>query len=223
MKKHALLKLLLAALFFCLGDLIVCAAEPDLHRIKELTELAEKSDGPSQLKLALVYDEASNSPMAALWYEKAAGKGYVEAAARLGIMLIKGDGVPQDTSKALKWFRFAAESGDPVAQYHLATCYLSGTGVSRNPAKAAQWGLAAAEQTLPDAEYMMGVLYGRGDGVPHDYVKSFEWVSMAASHGHPQALRSLETLKGTMTAAQITRAKELTDELKTKLSTGNFR
>ena len=183
------------------------AAQPEQH-IKELTALAAKGDGPSQLKLALAYDGAGNTAMAARWYEKAARKGYVEAASRLGIMCIKGEGVPQDKTAAVKWFRLAAEHGEPTAQFNLASCYFNGTGVSRNLTNAVQWCLQAAERNLPDAQYLMGVLYGRGEGVTQDYVKSFEWVSMAAAHGHLQARQSLETLMRVMTPEQMVRAKK---------------
>ena len=41
----------------------------------------------------------------------------------LGIMYAKGEGVPQDYSKALKWFGLAADKGDAGAQYNLGLMY----------------------------------------------------------------------------------------------------
>lgn len=205
--RYALSRLLFVVLPFYAVNLACSAGEPE-QRIKDLTELAEKGDGPSQFKLALAYDETGNSQLAVVWLRKAAERGYVQAASELGVKLIMGGGVPIDEKQAVKWFRMAADHGDAPAQYDLASCYVSGKGVSRNLEKAAQWGRVSAEQHYPDAEYMMGVLYGRGDGVSQDYVKSFEWVSMAAAHGHVQAKQSIETLKGVMTPAQIARAGE---------------
>jgi TPR repeat protein len=216
-------RLLLAILTFCFCGPSLCATEPErlVQRIKELSELAEKGDGPSQLKLALAYDEAGESEMAVPWFHKAALKGYAQAALGLGIKCFVGDGVSIDKTEAVKWFRIAAKLGESIAQYNLAGCLMNGDGVGKNCSEAVRWCRVAAENHYPDAEYMMGVLYGRGDGVPQDYVKSFEWVSMAAAHGHPQAKKSLETLKGMMTPEQIARAKELADKLQLKVSTGS--
>ena len=205
--RYTLSRLLFVILPFCTVNLACGAGEPEQH-IKDLTELAEKGDGPSQFKLALAHEEAGNLQLAVVWLRKAAERGYVQAAAELGVKLIMGGGVPIDEKQAVKWLRMPAEHGDAPAQYNLASSYVSGRGVSKNLEKAAQWGRVSAEQHYPDAEYMMGVLYGRGDGVPQDYVKSFEWVSMAAAHGHVQAKQSIETLKDVMTPAQIARAGE---------------
>jgi TPR repeat protein len=214
---------LLVALLLFAGALTTGAAGEDelFHRTKHLTAQAVQGDGPSQLKLALAHDEAGNSALAALWYEKAAMKGYTEAASRLGLKCVKGDGVPQNNSEAVKWFRLAAERGDAPAQYNLASCYQNGVGVVRNAAKAAQWCREAAERGFPAAEYMLGALYGRGEGVAQDYVKSFEWVSMAAVHGHPQAKQSLKTLKRVMTPEQLVQAETFMHGRGVKISKGS--
>lgn len=204
---QSLPRLLIAVLLLRVGGLEAGAVPPE-QRIKDLAAPAARGDGPSQLKLALAFDEAGHAVMAARWYGEAARKGYVEAASRLGIMCIKGEGVPQDKTAGVKWFRLAAEHGEPTAQFNLASCYFNGTGVNRNLTHAVQWCLEAAERNLPDAQYLMGVLYGRGEGVTQDYVKSFKWVSMAAAHGHPQARQSLETLMRVMTPEQMVRARE---------------
>jgi TPR repeat protein len=215
-------KSLIALLLFA-GVLTAGAADQDelAQRINDLTAQAVQGDGPSQLKLALAYDESGNSPLAALWYEKAAMRGYIEAASRLGVKCVNGDGVPQDNREAVKWFRLAAERGDAQAQFNLASCYQSGVGVVKNAAEAVQWCREAAERGFPEAEYMLGALYGRGEGVDQDYVKSFEWVSMAAAHGHSQAKQSLETLKRVMTPEQRMKAETRAHDLGVRISSGS--
>lgn len=207
---RSFLRSFLVGLAFCSAGLTGNGAQPEAltDRIKVLTDLAERGDGPSQLKLALVLDETGRSSLAAHWYRAAAEKGYVLAAEQLGFKLFTGNGIKEDRSEAVKWFRMAADQGDAAGQYNLANCYLNGDGVAVDFVKAVQWCRAATEQHYPDAEYMMGVFYGRGDGVTQDYVKAFEWVSRAAEHGHAQAKQSLETLKGMMTPEQISKAKD---------------
>jgi TPR repeat protein len=219
-KRSSFRRLLIALLPFFVGALTAGAAGPDelAQRIKDFTKQAVQGDGPSQLKLALAFDEAGNSKMAALWYEMSARRGYIEAASRLGVKCLRGDGVPQDHIKAVSWFRLAAERGDTTAQFLLAGCYAGGVGVPKNLVQAADWCRQAAERGLPEAEYMLGALYGRGEGVSQDYVKSFQWVSKAAAQGYPQAKQSLETLKRVMTSEQLARAETLAHDLNVRIS-----
>ena len=51
--------------------------------------------------------------------ERAAEGGDASEQVRLGLIYVKGEGMPQDYSQALKWFRKAAEQGHPSAQYNL--------------------------------------------------------------------------------------------------------
>lgn len=213
---------LIVVLLLSAGALNAGAADKDepTQGMKDLTDHAVQGHGPSQLKLALAYDEAGDAKMAALWYEKAAMRGYVEAASRLGVKYVNGDGVPKDDKKAVKWFRLAAERGDAPAQLNLASCYQGGVGVVRNATEAVQWCREAAERGLAEAEYMLGALYGRGEGVTQDYVKSFEWVSRAAAQGYPQAKQSLKTLKRVMTPEQLVTAESRAHDLRVRLSKG---
>jgi TPR repeat protein len=54
-------------------------------------------------------------------------------------MFDKGEGVPQDHTKAAKWFRKAAEQGDAQAQYNLGLMYDKGQGVPQNYILAHMW------------------------------------------------------------------------------------
>ena len=56
-----------------------------------------------------------------------------------------GDGVPQDSTEAVKWYRLAAAQGYAKAQYNLGRMHYLGTGVPEDYVQAYKWmNLAAA-------------------------------------------------------------------------------
>jgi hypothetical protein len=72
---------------------------------------AHKGNTSVQFYLGLMYDQdpvRRDYRTAAKWYCKAAERGHVDAQARLGIMLEKGQGIPQDYIRAHLWFNLAA-------------------------------------------------------------------------------------------------------------------
>ncbi len=68
-----------------------------------------------------------------------AEKGHAVAQYNLGLMFRRGQGVPQDNTKAVKWCRRAAEQGLVSAQNNLGFMYERGRGVPKDYAKAVKW------------------------------------------------------------------------------------
>ena len=60
-------------------------------------------------------------------FHKSASLGNIEAAVMVGMCLLRGEGCPEDPSKALVYFRSAAEQGHAEGQNQLATAILSAT------------------------------------------------------------------------------------------------
>ena len=89
-----------------------------------------------------------------------AEQGHAEAQADLGLMYVRGEGVPQDYQAALKWYRKAAEQGHADAQHTLGIMYTYGT-VGIHPS-----GL---------------VFRVKGDNVLRDYQEAMKWFRRAAS------------------------------------------
>ena len=58
-----------------------------------------------------------------------AEKGDAIAQFNLGLVYVKGRGVPKDEAEAVKWFRKAADQGDAQAQFNLGVTYAKGRGV----------------------------------------------------------------------------------------------
>ena len=106
----------------------------------------------------------------------------------LGIMYVKGMGVPQDYALAMRWLRLAADKGLPDAQNEVGILYQQGQGVERNEAEAVKWfrlaadrgGLVVAQNNLADS-YVLGL------GVPQDFAEAFKWYRIAAEQSSSYA------------------------------------
>ena len=57
----------------------------------------------------------------------------------LGVMYLKGEGVPQNYQKAVGWWRLAAEQGYATAQFHLGAMYFMGKGLPQDYVQAHMW------------------------------------------------------------------------------------
>ena len=120
-------------------------------------------------------------------HEKAAKEGDAEAQCYLAECYKKGDGVAQDTVKAVEWYRKAAEQGHAEAQHELGWRYFHGEGVEQDTVKAVEWYRKGANQGHADAQCRLGMCCAEGDVVEQDMVKAVEWYRKAAEQGHAGA------------------------------------
>ncbi|KIX94799.1 uncharacterized protein Z520_09489 [Fonsecaea multimorphosa CBS 102226] len=109
------------------------------------------------MKVARAYwtKDGKVSPKAPKGIERMAGK----AAAYIGRMLLRGEGMEQNFEKAQIWFKRGIALGDSFAQYHMGLMYRDGLGVPQDGARAGSYLKAAAEQSLPLAQSALGVLF----------------------------------------------------------------
>ena len=112
-----------------------------------------------------------------------AAQGDATAQYNLGVLYLKGHGVPQDYAKARQWWEKAAAQGDATAQTTLGILYDNGLGVPQDHAKARQWYEKAAAQGEAKAQSLLGFQYQTGLGVPQDYAKARQWWEKAAAQG----------------------------------------
>jgi TPR repeat protein len=143
-----------------------------------------------------------------------AEKGDAKAQLNLGWRYFKGEGVPKDSTEAVKWFRPAAEQGDAVAQGSLGQCYYEGWGVVKNSTEAVKWLRPAAEQGYAEAQCYLGLCYRDGEGVPKDYVQAYKWFNPAAAQGHAGAKENRDRLEKQMSPEQIAEGQRLCREFK---------
>lgn len=119
------------------------------------------------------------------WYEKAAIKGYPDAATTLGTLCYNDD----DYERAVKWYTIAAEKNDIDAIESLAEMYLNGEGVNvdfKEAARLADKAILLFNEKYPDgggsqANVVLGHCYRYGLGVEKDEKKAFMYYSNSYS------------------------------------------
>ena len=110
-----------------------------------------------------------------------------KAAAYIGRLYLRGEGVQQNFEMALKWFRLGLSNGDPFCQYEIGLMYLLGLGVPKNVLKAADFFKEAAKQNRPAAQVQLGKLF-LDQGDLNTAILYFE---SGARHGHIEAVYHL--------------------------------
>jgi SEL1 protein len=109
------------------------------------------------MKIARAYwtKDGKVSPKAPQGIERYAGK----AAAYIGRMFLRGEGMEQNFEKAQTWFSRGIAQGDSFAQYHMGLMYRDGLGVPQDGVRAGTYLKAASEQSLPIAQSALAVLF----------------------------------------------------------------
>jgi uncharacterized protein len=105
----------------------------------------------------------------------------------LGIMYIKGRGVPQDYALGMRWMRIAADKGLADAQNEVGILYQRGWGAERNEAEAVKWFRLAADQGLVLAQNNLADTYALGLGVSQDFAEALKWYRLAADQSSSYA------------------------------------
>ena len=120
--------------------------------------------------------------------ERRVAGGDLSAQAELGARYGRGDGVPQNISKALELIRAAAEKNNPDGAYYLGLSYATGTGVPRNEAQAVLFFETAANQGQPAAQFMLGSMISQGKGgIEANWPSAISYFWHAADSGYQPA------------------------------------
>lgn len=144
----------------------------------------------------------------------AAEDGNWKARIEMGVLYLRGQGVPRDAAAAARWFDQAAGQGGIEAVMLLASMYRKGVSVDADGAQAENWLVMAASQGHAAALLDLGRMYLEGNGVARDDVQAFKWFAVAAARLEDQELRGqARMLRDTtalhMTPAEIARAERL--------------
>jgi uncharacterized protein len=105
----------------------------------------------------------------------------------LGIMYVKGQGVPQDYAVGMRWLRLAADQGLADAQNEVGVLYQQGRGVARSETDAIKWFRLAADQGLAIAQNNLADTFALGLGVPQNLAEAFKWYRIAADQSSAYA------------------------------------
>lgn len=124
-------------------------------------ELADAGDARAQFILGVRCANGGTQAdfvAAADWYRKASDQNHGLAQFNLGIMYLKGQGVPRDQKISMMWMGRAAQGGDAGAQYHLAmrqhrqSLDLTGSDAMELRIEAYKWLRLSAAQGYGDSE-----------------------------------------------------------------------
>jgi uncharacterized protein len=105
----------------------------------------------------------------------------------LGIMYIKGQGVPRDYATGMRWMRLAADKGLADAQNEVGILFQQGWGAERNEAEAVKWFRLAADQGSVIAQNNLADTFAQGRGVPQNLREAFKWYQIAADQSSSYA------------------------------------
>ncbi|MDR3293678.1 MAG: hypothetical protein LBT20_06215 [Clostridiales bacterium] len=142
----------------------------------------EKVTGTTEVEKILLYESCL----------KRAQEGDAEAQLIVGVMNERGEGVPQDFTKAVKWYKKSAKKGNADAQNNLGYAYEVGRGVPQQDyAEAAKWYAKSADQGNANGLYNLGNSYYKGMGVKKDSKKAAELYGKAGAQGHSDAQNNL--------------------------------
>ena len=126
-----------------------------------------------------------------------------------------GTGVIQNHQTALKFFRQAAAENHLAAQYKLGIAYAYGQGITKNSLEAIKWYEKAATRGYALAQRALATLYmtGAEENIRSNKPLSLAWYNILAEKGNILDIQKRDTLKGTLSQAEITQATVLQQQL----------
>ncbi len=125
-----------------------------------------------------------------------AHNGDARAQLNVGLLYLKGEGVPQDYNEARFWIEKAARRGLADAQASLGALYRDGLGTSADLTQAMQWFEKAAQQGNAKAQLDMARLLLEENFSRENMDKARQWLEMASSQGTEEANRLLSCFSG---------------------------
>jgi uncharacterized protein len=165
----------------------------DREGLRHIQHAADAGSSEGAHRLALVYAQGlagtpRDEKRAVELFEKAAAAGHVRAQINLGILYMRGQGVPADLIQARAWLEKAAASGDPQALYTLGRALSESAGQAvADPVRAADLYRRAAEKGNALAGLRYGLALSEGNGVKRDPVAAQRWLIQAQESGIPEA------------------------------------
>ena len=136
------------------------------------------------------------------WLQKAADKNHAPALSMMGLFLIRGELIAQDTKAAVKCFEKAALQNYAVAQGNLGQYHAE----AKRYEEAIKWYRLAARQGEAPSQFALGLLTLRGQGTKKDLPKAYYWFTLAKKYGFQGVDRELESLAKQMSASDIRQA-----------------
>lgn len=165
--------------------------------LRHIQRAADAGSSEGAHRLALVHAQGlagtpRNEGRALELFLKAAAAGHTRAQINLGILYMRGLGVPRDLVNARAWLEKAAASGDPQALYTLGRAMDEGSEqVAPDPVRAADLYRRAAEKGHALAGLRYGLALSEGVGIKRDVAQAQKWLVQARENGVPEAALAL--------------------------------
>lgn len=109
----------------------------------------------------------------------------------LGLMYVRGQGVPQDNRRAVHWLQRAAQLGQTDAVYSLGIMTLDGHGIERDVQVAIGLFRRAADQGHANAMLNLAFIYNTGREVERDDLKAAQLMFDSVQAGSEHTLNEL--------------------------------
>jgi TPR repeat protein len=160
--------------------------------IAPLLRRASAGDPDAQFRLGLAYSDRSDLfdlkrsdgyAHGAVWYQKSAEAGNINAEILLAEDYRTGLGVPKNYEKAKEWYGKAAAQGDSDAAYTLGLLYHSGEYFPRDLGQSFDWFHAAALAGHVNAMAFLAEMYDSSSGTKQDLLEAAKWYERAALAG----------------------------------------
>ena len=187
------------------------AHRPDVGPEKASSEAVASPRMPRSAEIDALYRKAQqNNP---------------DAEYKLGLRLLRGEGLTRNETESATWFERAASMGDARAQFQLGEAYISGTGVRQDLVTGYTWMTLASANGDIEAEaavrgltpkftgreialvrWNLAGMYKNGVGTRADKSAAYVWYSLAEAAGEKRSTRAKNELSSTMTPAQVSNA-----------------
>ncbi len=181
------------------------SAQPALAELDAMRLYGDKSD-------------RKNLPMAIALFKKGCNDTKEDSCAGLGIAMLRGEGVPKDTSGAITLLQTACDGGSLLGCSGLGTAFLEGSGVPKDPKR----GIGLYERACDGGEMVgctsLATAYTFGTGVAKDDARAAALYDKACGAGIVLACTNLGFAYDN--GAGLPRDERHADELYEKACTG---
>jgi TPR repeat protein len=178
-----------------------------------LEQAAAKGEPSACYNLALLLLTSTNEAdlrRAAELLRKGADAEIADAQHALGVLYLRGRGVPKDSAEAARLFQRAARNGSSVGEVEYGILLFNGDGVRADEAQAGRYFRRSAAKGNAIAQNRLARMLAAGRGVPQNKVDAAAWQLLAAAQGLDDPW--LDNALKDMTADERARSEKLAAE-----------
>lgn len=128
-------------------------------------------------------------------YRQADKAGEADGTYKLGLMLLTGDGVPQNQTQAVALLRKASAQGIHAATYNLAVAYYGGDGVEQSYSAALRLFEETAVIGSGPAAFNAAIMHRDGTGTTSNRTNAVKFFKQAARLNIPESFHALAEIE----------------------------